>query len=104
MTEPRMAREVFYLREAMGDEVALVGDGVEERYRVLTEFDLDGTVYAVLKGRRDVDGEDWYLFRVRFGNDGPVAVEPIEDEDEWERAAEAFDEWLYFQEEENAGR
>ncbi|GAB6933987.1 DUF1292 domain-containing protein [Calditerricola satsumensis] len=104
MTEPRMAREVFYLREAMGDEVALVGDGSEERYRVLTEFDLDGTVYAVLKGRRDADGEDWYLFRVRFGNDGPVAVEPIEDEDEWERAAEAFDEWLYFQEEENAGR
>mgnify|MGYP001199615737 CR=1 FL=1 len=92
----RMAREVNILRDAYGREVILVdeeGKEKEQTCRILSEIELDGCHYCVL--RMEGDGnDDAYIFRV--GDD--FKIEPIEDEDEWERAAEAVDELLYFNE------
>jgi uncharacterized protein YrzB (UPF0473 family) len=92
--EPRLGKEVHTLRNAYGPELVLVDEdgGGETVYRIVHEVEVDGEHYAVLQeaGNRE---EDAYLFRV-----GHERVEPVEDDAEWEKVAEAIDELLYFDE------
>jgi uncharacterized protein YrzB (UPF0473 family) len=91
-----LAREVRVLRDIYGGKVILVdeeGKEKEQAYHILREIELEGRHYCVLQPEESGE-EDAYIFRV--GDDHKI--EHVEDEEEWERAAEAVDELLYFDE------
>jgi uncharacterized protein YrzB (UPF0473 family) len=92
--EPRLGKEVHTLRNEYGPELMLVDEegGGETAYHIIHEVEVDGAHYAVLQ-KTDGHEEDAYLFRVAHER-----VEPVEDEAEWEKVAEAIDEMLYFDE------
>lgn len=94
--EQRLAKEVTLLRDAYGEKVILAdeeGSEEERAYHILREIEMDGRHYCVLQ--MEEGGEDEaYIFRV--GDDH--RIEHVEDEDEWERAAEAVDELLFYDE------
>ncbi|AQS55260.1 DUF1292 domain-containing protein [Novibacillus thermophilus] len=82
-------RETSGLTEAFGPDLILEDErGHEEHYRVVTEMEIDQQHYAVLRLHGDPD-EEAFLFRVVPDGDGFI-VEDVEDDDEWERAAEVY--------------
>ena len=92
----RLAKEVHVLRDIYGGKVILVdeeGKENDQAYHILREIEIDGRHYCVLQ-TEDSGGEDAYIFRV--GDDHKI--EHVVDEEEWERAAEAVDELLYYDE------
>lgn len=98
--ETSLAREVNDLRDKVGSEVILTDSAdVEESYRIVTELHLLEKSYVVLFPVADGD-DDVYLFRYELQGDEFI-IEPIQDEEEWEEVAEAYDEWLYFKQMEN---
>lgn len=75
------------MTERFGPDIILADDADnEEHYRVLTEIEVDQQHYAILQLHGDPD-EEAYLFRV-FQDGDQIAVEDVEDDDEWERVAE----------------
>ena len=81
--------------------VTLTLDNDEElECAVLTIYEVDGKEYIALLPLNE-DGEekdgDVYLYRY-LEVDGEPTLENIEDDDEYEAAADAFDEWLDEQE------
>ena len=80
-------KESYTLTERFGPDIILADDADnEEHYRVLTEIEVDQQHYAILQLHGDPD-EEAYLFRV-FQEGDQIAVEDVEDDDEWERVAE----------------
>ena len=68
---------------------------------VLTIYSVDNKEYiALLPLDEDEDNEegDVYIYRYVETEDGEPTLENIEDDDEYEAAADAFDEWLDEQE------
>ena len=67
---------------------------------VLTIYEVDGQEYIALLPMNDEENEDGdvYLYRYIVTEDGEPTLENIEDDDEYEAAADAFDEWLDEQE------
>ena len=67
---------------------------------VLTIYEVDGQEYIALLPMNDEENEDGdvYLYRYIETEDGEPTLENIEDDDEYEAAADAFDEWLDEQE------
>ena len=78
--------------------VTLTLDNDEElECAVLTIFETDGQEYiALLPLNENGDNEDGQVYLYRFFEE--PELENIEDDDEFERASEAFDEWLDTQE------
>lgn len=65
---------------------------------VLTIYEVDGKEYIALlpleeNGDSSEDG-DVFIYRYVETEDGEPTLENIEDDDEYEAAADAFDEWL----------
>ena len=79
--------------------VTLTLDNDEElECAVLTIFEAAGNEYIALLPLTE-DGEedeesDVYLYRFFEGEDGEHILENIEDDDEYEAAADQFDEWM----------
>jgi len=91
-----LAKEVNILRDAFGRKVILVdeeGLEKEQAYHILREIEMDGRHYCVLQ-MEEGGNDDAFIFRVCED----YRIEHVEDEAEWERAAEAVDELLYFDE------
>ncbi len=67
---------------------------------VLTIYEVDGQEYIALLPLDDEQNEDGdvYLYRYTETEDGEPTLDNIEDDDEYEAAADAFDEWLDEQE------
>lgn len=91
---PGSASEVRHLRDSWGNRVEWYDTRLEraERYEVMTEIDVAGQTYAVLTA---VDASDPhpYLFRYSLAEGTPSFV-PVESEEEWDQAADAFVAWL----------
>lgn len=84
------------LKEVYGKEVELVSeDGSTEPFRIVAEFTIDGTLYAGLQSDAMRKNDEAAFFRVLIKDDGEPVLESIEDEDEWELAAEAFDDLMF---------
>ena len=82
--------------------VTLTLDNDEElECAVLTIYEVEGKEYIVLlplaEDGSEEDG-DVYIYRYVETEDGEPTLENIEDDDEYEAAADAFDEWLDEQE------
>ena len=81
--------------------VALTLDNDEEiECAVLTIYSVDDKEYiALLPLDEEGDNEDGEVYIYRYSEvDGEPTLENIEDDDEYEAAADAFDEWLDEQE------
>ena len=82
--------------------VTLTLDNNEElECAVLTIYEVDGQEYiALLPLDEEGNNDDGQVFLYRFFEkaDGEPELENIEDDDEYERAADKFDEWLDTQE------
>ena len=91
--------------EYMTVELTLDNDEVVE-CAILTLFEAGGKEYIALLPLNE-DGEtedgDVYLYRYTEDADGEPELENIEDDDEYEIAADAFDEWMDIQECEESG-
>ena len=73
-------------------------DDTELECAVLTIYEVDGQEYiALLPMNEDNEDGDVYLYRY-VEVDGEPTLENIEDDDEYEAAADAFDEWFDEQE------
>ena len=81
--------------EAVTVTLTLVNDEVVE-CAVLTIYEADEREYiALLPLNEDGENEDGDVFIYRYKEvDGEPTLENIEDDDEYEVAADAFDEWL----------
>lgn len=91
--------------EYMTVELTLDNDEVVE-CAILTLFEADDKEYIALLPLNDAgeteDG-DVYLYRYIENADGEPELENIEDDEEYEIAADAFDEWMDTQEFEELG-
>lgn len=77
------------LKRQFGDAIELNGE--RDAYRILAELTVNGAAYAILQSEA-MEGEDAIeVFRVETGADGSVQLATVEDDDEWEAAAEAYD-------------
>ena len=67
---------------------------------VLTIYSVGDQEYIALLPMNDEENEDGdvYLYRYIETEDGEPTLENIDDDDEYEAAADAFDEWLDEQE------
>ena len=69
-------------------------DGTEMECDVLMRYPMDDQQYIALVPVDDVDFEQVYLYRFSEGADGEPILTDIEDDDEYERACDRFDEIL----------
>ena len=91
--------------EYMTVELTLDNDEVVE-CAILTLFEAGGKEYiALLPLNEDgvTEDGDVYLYRYTEDANGEPELENIEDDDEYEIAADAFDEWMDTQEFEESG-
>ncbi|GGG83918.1 MULTISPECIES: DUF1292 domain-containing protein [Paenibacillus] len=84
------------LKETFGNEIELVAeDGRPEVYEIKAEFQLGPHVYASLQSAAMAKEQEVELFRVILSDSGEPQLETIEDDEEWELAAEAYDDLLF---------
>jgi len=84
------------LRKRFGDNVELQAEnGTAETYRILAELTVGGNRYAVLQTDEMRREDEIEVFRVVEGPDGDDELESVADEDEWELAAEAYDDMQF---------
>ena len=71
-------------------------DGHEEEYQVLRVLEMTGRHYVLLQSELN-RGEEPLILRVLDGAEGGAepALAGIDDDDEWESVAEAFDELMF---------
>jgi len=80
------------LKAAFGEYVELQAEGdAPITYRILAELDVDGGRYAVLQSEEMRKEGDIEVLRIAVDRDGGIHLVSIESDDEWERAAEAYD-------------
>ena len=86
--------------EYMTVELTLDNDEVVE-CAILTLFEASGKEYIALlplNENGETEDGDVYLYRYIENESGEPELENIEDDDEYEIAADAFDEWMDTQE------
>ncbi|WP_027091228.1 DUF1292 domain-containing protein [Cohnella thermotolerans] len=84
------------LRSLFGDYVELDGaGGAPQRYKIMAELEVDGRSYAVLQSDAMRKEGDIEVFRVAAGEAGSPQLETVEDDEEWENVAEAYDDLLF---------
>ena len=85
------------LRELYGQDIELVSDdGGSESFRILAEYRLNGREYAALQTSAMRKEDEIAFFRViKEEAGGGLGLSSIDDEDEWETAAEGYDELLF---------
>lgn len=91
-------KRIALLQDVYGLQIELVSEsGTEESYRIAAEFELGGERYAALQTTAMKKNDELAFFRIT-GAEGELGLESIDDEDEWERAAEGYDELLFDEE------
>lgn len=85
------------LSRQYGNRVILTdeqGDSIE--YKIEAEFRLEDRIYAALSpaGSKDAEVELYFVIR---DEDGLPELATIDDEAEWERASEAYDDLIFAQ-------
>lgn len=83
--------------EEREDTVVLTDeDGEEHEFELLDVLEVEGRRYAVLvpSGDEDEDADEAVILRLETDPDGKEVLVQIEDDEEWERVADAWDELL----------
>jgi uncharacterized protein YrzB (UPF0473 family) len=85
---------VELIKKVHGDHVILFDEqGDELEFHLLKEIEWNRKVYAILQHPDDEDEVE--IFLVSLAADGSYELETIEDEEEWEKIAEIFDDLFY---------
>ncbi|MBZ4662446.1 MAG: hypothetical protein JG776_128 [Caloramator sp.] len=80
--------------ENMDNVIVLTDEnGQETSFEFITDLEVDGNVYYVLYPV-DSEEEDAVVFKVEVDEEGQEVLSVIEDDDEFEKVAEAYQEWL----------
>lgn len=71
-------------------------EGVQRDFEVVTILKVEDTEYAVLYDVEagDEDDEAAVVFRIAQDEEGQEVLEVVEDDDEFDRVAEAYQEWI----------
>lgn len=89
-------KRISVLKEAYGKEVLLVDEnGSEQPFALKAEFSLGGRSYAALQSPSMRKEDEVEMFLIVTGADGTPQLESIADDEEWEAAAEAYDELIF---------
>ncbi|CAM3981803.1 DUF1292 domain-containing protein [Cohnella lubricantis] len=84
------------LKLLFGDQVELEGQGGKpEHFKIMAELSLGGRDYAVLQSDAMKAEGDIEVFRVVVDGNGTPQLETVEDDEEWENVAEAYDDLLF---------
>ncbi|MFC5405204.1 DUF1292 domain-containing protein [Cohnella soli] len=84
------------LRDKFGDAVELLTeDGKTLEFRILAELAVGTNNYAVLQSEAMSKEDEFEVFKVVDSGDGDPQLETVEDDDEWELVAEAYDDQLF---------
>lgn len=79
------------LKDKFGKFIELTSEGgTEEAYRIMSEFQLGGHYYAALQSEAMREEGEVEMLRLVVDGD-ELQLENIEDDEEWETAAEAYD-------------
>ncbi|MBB6735434.1 DUF1292 domain-containing protein [Cohnella zeiphila] len=80
------------LRQAFGPFVELEDeDGNSVRCRILAELSVGGHEYAIVQSDAQRKDGDIEVLRISADERGMPQLEAVEDDEEWENAAEAYD-------------
>jgi hypothetical protein len=92
LTELTDLKRISVLKPVFGSEVELIDeDGSAAPYMIAAEYQLGETMYAGLQTASMKKDDEVAFFRIVLHEDAEPELESIDDEDEWELAAEAFD-------------
>lgn len=84
------------LKAIYGDAVELTGaNGTSDTYRIVAELQVGGLQYAILQRADGAQEDDIEVFRIVRNGDGEPELETVEDDDEWETVAEAYDDTIF---------
>lgn len=88
--------ELRLLRDHYGESLILMEGGPDsEPYRILAEFSYENQKYAVLQSKSmEKEEHDVAIFRL-VPNGDEIDLETIEDDEEWERVSELFDDMWF---------
>ncbi|MDD2221503.1 MAG: DUF1292 domain-containing protein [Clostridia bacterium] len=81
----------------MEEKIVLIADdGSEHEFEVEAILEIDDEKYAVLIPQADEydDGEEAIIMKFGKDDDGEDVLFDIEDDDEWDKVADAYDELL----------
>lgn len=70
-------------------------DGNENQVELLGSQEINGITYLALLPTDDKEGEEYFIFRLDKEEDGEEVLITIEDDDEFEKVAAAFDDLLF---------
>src|SRR5579875_276229 len=76
------------------DHVVLTDeDGKEHSFEVVDVIEVEGSEYAILTPEEEGEesGDEAVIFRIDHDDDGDEVLVEIEDNEEWERVAAAYD-------------
>lgn len=77
-------------------------EGVERQFEVVTLLKVEDTEYAILYGIDESESEEddsAVVFRIGKDEEGEDILEVVEDDEEFEKVAEVYQEWLDEEEE-----
>lgn len=69
-------------------------EGAEHEFQVLDVIELEGKMYAILQPV-GAEEDEAIILRVEQDPDGNEVLMSIDDDDEWDRVAEAYDTLLF---------
>ena len=83
--------------ELFDDEIYTLTDedGNENQFELIGQKEIDGATYLALAPIDDGDDEEYVILKVEEEDDGGVSLVTIEDDDEYDRIADIFDDMLF---------
>lgn len=79
----------------MSDTITLIDEaGVEHEFEVEAFLDVDEERYAVLVPQSEEFEDEAVIMRFGKDEDGEEVLFDIEDDEEWEKVADAYDEFI----------
>lgn len=89
-------KRISVLSPIYGTEVDLIGEGGEsEPFQIVAEFQLGDYAYAGLQSQSMQKEDEIAFFRIALNDGEEPELETIEDDEEWEAVAEAYDDLMF---------
>lgn len=83
--------------ELYGDEIYTLTDedGNENQFELIGGREIDGSTYLALVPIDDNEEEEYVILKVELDDDGEESLVTINDDDEFDRVADIFDDELF---------
>lgn len=89
-------KRIAVLKPIYGTEVDLIGEeGEAEPFQIVAEFQLGNHAYAGLQSQDMQKEDEVAFFRITIQEGSDPELESIENDEEWEAVAEAYDDLLF---------